>query len=91
MVAAGHVLAGSAVHAGVGFALVVVDVTVRTTPARVAGAFVADAKGKRACFSELHVGNFTQLKQRDKAERAHPLIRSWHRPWMHGLLRHSST
>lgn len=45
MVAAGHVLAGPAVHAGVGFALVVVDVTVGATPAGVTGAFVADAKG----------------------------------------------
>lgn len=44
MVSAGHVLAGSAIHAGVGFAFIVIDVTVRATPARVAGAFVANGK-----------------------------------------------
>ena len=36
-----HVFAGAAVHAGVGFALVVVDVTVSADPARVAEAPVA--------------------------------------------------
>lgn len=47
VVSTGHVLAGSTVHAGVGFAFIVIDVTVGTTPAGVAGTFVANAKGKR--------------------------------------------
>lgn len=46
VVSAGHVLAGATVHAGVGLALVVVDVTVGAAPAGVAGALVASAKGK---------------------------------------------
>lgn len=41
MVSAGHVLAGSAVHARVGLALVVIDVAVCPAPSRVAGTFVA--------------------------------------------------
>lgn len=46
VVSAGHVLAGSTVHAGVGFAFIVIDVTVGAAPAGVAGAFVAGAKEK---------------------------------------------
>lgn len=41
-VAAGHVLTRASVHAGVGFTLVVVDVTVLAAPARVTQAFVTD-------------------------------------------------
>lgn len=41
-VAAGHVLAGAAIHAWVGFTLVVVDVAVFATPARVTQALVAE-------------------------------------------------
>lgn len=41
-VAAGHVLAGAAVHAWIGFTLVVVDVAVFATPARVTQALVAE-------------------------------------------------
>ena len=41
VVAAGHVLARSAVHARVGLALVVVEVTVGSTPTRVAEALVS--------------------------------------------------
>lgn len=41
MVSAGHVLAGSAVHAWVGLTLIVIDVTVWAAPSRVAGTFVA--------------------------------------------------
>lgn len=40
-ISAGHVLAGAEIHAWVGFTLVVVDVTVLATPARVTQAFVA--------------------------------------------------
>lgn len=40
-VAAGHVLAGAAVHAWVGFTFVVVDVAIFATPARVTQALVA--------------------------------------------------
>lgn len=58
VVSAGHVLAGSAIHAGVGFAFVVIDVTVRATPTRVAGTFVANAKKKclveRVLFGKLY-------------------------------------
>lgn len=43
-VAAGHVLAGAAVHARVGFALVVVDVAVLAAPARVTQALVAEGE-----------------------------------------------
>lgn len=60
VVSAGHVLAGSTVHAGVGFALVVIDVTVGAAPAGVAGAFVAGAKEKVE-LSEFRLGNLTQL------------------------------
>lgn len=48
-VAAGHVLAGAAVHARVGLALVVVDVAVLAAPARVTRALVAEG-GKRECM-----------------------------------------
>lgn len=41
MVSAGHVLAGSPVHARVGFTFIVIDVTVWAAPARVTGTFVA--------------------------------------------------
>ncbi len=41
-ISAGHVLAGASIHAGVGFTLIVVDVTVFTAPARVTQAFIAD-------------------------------------------------
>lgn len=41
VVSAGHVLAGSTIHAWVGLALIVIDVTVWTTPSRVTGTFVA--------------------------------------------------
>lgn len=44
MVSTGHVLAGSTIHAGVGFAFIVIDVTVWAAPARVAGTFVTNAK-----------------------------------------------
>lgn len=50
-VAAGHVLAGAAVHAGVGLALVVVDVAVWAAPARVAQALVAE-RGKERQTSQ---------------------------------------
>lgn len=53
-ISAGHVLAGASVHARVGFTLVVVDVTVFTTPAGVTQAFVADGGengGKRETSS----------------------------------------
>lgn len=46
MVSAGHVLAGSSVHARVGLTLVVIDVTVWAAPARVAGTFVASTQSK---------------------------------------------
>lgn len=45
VVSAGHVLAGSSVHTRVGFALVVVDVTVGATPARVTETLVAAMQG----------------------------------------------
>lgn len=48
VISTGHVFAGSSVHAGVGLTLIVVDVTVWTTPARVTGTFVASGK-KEAC------------------------------------------
>ena len=43
-VSTGHVLAGASIHARVGFTLIVVDVTVFTTPARVTQAFIANRK-----------------------------------------------
>jgi len=46
VVSAGHVLAGSPVHARVGLALVVIDVTVGAAPARIAGTFVASTEKK---------------------------------------------
>lgn len=51
MVSAGHIPAGPSVHAWVGLTLVVVDVTVGSTPARVAGAFVAKMQKKFAFLS----------------------------------------
>lgn len=50
VVSAGHIPAGPSVHAWVGLTLVVVDVTVGSTPARVAGAFVAKVQKKCAFF-----------------------------------------
>lgn len=41
-VAAGHVLACAPIHAGVRLALIVVDVTVQTAPARIADARVSE-------------------------------------------------
>lgn len=41
VVPAGHVLAYSSIHAGVGLALVVINIAVVATPARVAGTFIA--------------------------------------------------
>lgn len=55
MVPTGHVLAGPTIHARVGLTFVVIDVTVRATPARVAGTFVANAKEK-VSFSGFHLG-----------------------------------
>lgn len=46
MVSAGHVLAGPPIHARVGLALIVIDVTVLAAPARVTGTFVASAEIK---------------------------------------------
>lgn len=43
-VSAGHVLAGASIHTGVGFTLIVVDVAVFATPARVTQAFIADGE-----------------------------------------------
>lgn len=45
-VAAGHVLAGAAVHARVGLALVVVDVAVLAAPAQVTRALVAEGENR---------------------------------------------
>lgn len=53
VVSAGHVLAGSAIHARIGFTFIVIDVAVRATPAGVAGTFVANAKGN-VLFREFH-------------------------------------
>lgn len=65
VVSAGHVLAGATVHAGVGLALVVVDVTVGAAPAGVAGAFVASAKGKggveRVSLAELSAAHRSSM------------------------------
>lgn len=55
MVPTGHVLAGPTVHARVGLTFVVIDVTVRATPARVAGTFVANAKENVICRG-YHLG-----------------------------------
>lgn len=44
-ISAGHVLAGAAVHAWVGFTFIVVDVAVFATPARVTQALVAERGG----------------------------------------------
>lgn len=55
MVPTGHVLAGPTIHARVGLTFVVIDVTVRATPARVAGTFVANAK-ENVSFSGFHLG-----------------------------------
>lgn len=55
MVATGHVLAGPTIHARVGLTFVVIDVTVRATPARVAGTFVANAK-ENVSFSGFNLG-----------------------------------
>lgn len=54
VVSAGHIPAGPSVHARVGLTLVVVDVTVGSAPARVTGAFVAEAQKKSyfLCFME---------------------------------------
>lgn len=41
-VSAGHVLASASIHTWVGFTLIVVDVAVFTTPARVTQASIAD-------------------------------------------------
>lgn len=41
-ISTGHVLTGASIHARVGFTLIVIDVTVFATPARVTKAFVAD-------------------------------------------------
>lgn len=56
VVAAGHVLAGPAVHARVGLALVVVDVTVGAAPAGVTGTFVATTQRNHLVsgFISLH-------------------------------------
>lgn len=50
-VATGHVLAGATIHAGIGFTLIVVNVTVCPTPARVAVTLVALGKnwGIKSC------------------------------------------
>lgn len=56
VVSAGHIPAGPSVHAWVGFTLVIVDVTVGSTPARVAGAFVAKAQKK--CILGLFCGSW---------------------------------
>lgn len=41
MVSTGHVLARAPVHAGVGIAFVLVDITVLTAPSGVTGTFIA--------------------------------------------------
>lgn len=53
MVSTGHVLAGSTIHARIGFTFIVIDVAVRATPAGVAGTFVANAK-ENVLFREFH-------------------------------------
>lgn len=60
MVSAGHISAGPSIHAWVGLTLVVVDVTVGSTPARVAGAFVAKVQNKFTflSFSAFHRDTF---------------------------------
>lgn len=59
MVSAGHVLAGSPVHARVGLTLVVIEVTVGAAPARVAGTFVSSMETKCQVsgvqFTELYL------------------------------------
>lgn len=55
MVPTGHVLAGPTIHARVGLTFVVIDVTVRATPARVAGTFIANAK-ENVVFRGFHLG-----------------------------------
>lgn len=61
MVSAGHVLAGSPIHARVGLALIVIDVTVWAAPARVAGTFVASMQKETSgqwCFFHFYLMNF---------------------------------
>lgn len=41
MVSAGHILAGSSVHAWVGLTFIVIDVAILAAPARVTGTFVS--------------------------------------------------
>lgn len=53
-ITAGHVLAGAAVHARVGLALVVVDVAVLAAPAHVTRAPVAE--GERREFVRIRSG-----------------------------------
>lgn len=61
MVSAGHVLAGPPVHARVGLTLVVIDVTVWATPARVTGTLVASMQWKCQVSGDFHfyLLNFT--------------------------------
>lgn len=40
-IATGHVLTGASIHTGVGLTLIVIDVTVDTTPSRVANTVIS--------------------------------------------------
>lgn len=51
-VSAGHVLAGASIHTWVGFTLIVVDVAVFTTPARITQAFIT-GRNKNVGKSQL--------------------------------------
>lgn len=54
-VSAGHILAGASVHAGVGLALVVVDVTVLATPAIVTQTVVTKDKMEKLSIRETYI------------------------------------
>lgn len=57
-VSAGHVLAGAAIHAWVGFTLVVVDVTILAAPARVTQAFIA---ARQQAWDNLSDNSYSSL------------------------------
>lgn len=88
-VTAGHVLAGATIHAGIGFTLIIVDITICAAPARVA--ITAVTLGKNKSIKQRFWCHLTMLWCEQCCAPAYPFSPSWHLPWMQGLLLHSFT